>query len=126
MTQHASTLDIRHRAARESWNALPHGGRDAILLRVQCGRSHHLARVCHSADGLVVVSPVRARSHGSRDRVDQPHGDHPVDQWVDYLVIDEPAVDDAIPAWCDCGPRTLSRVDLLQWLSAGERRVIVN
>lgn len=126
MTQHAATSEARHRAAREAWAALPHGGHDAVRLRVQCGASHHVATVYNTVEGLVVVTAVRARSHGSRDRVDEPHGDQAVEHWVDFLASDEPADDDALPAWCDCGHRTLSRRELIAWIAAGEHRVIVD
>ena len=126
MTQQATSSDIRHRAAAQAWAAIPHGGRDRVRLRVQCARSHHVATVYDTADGLVVVTPVRGRSHGSRDRVDELHGDHSLDPWVDFLAIDEGHDDATVPSWCDCGPRTLSRGDMLRWIAAGEHRVVVD
>ena len=38
----------------------------------------------------------------------------------------DPLTDDTVPAWCDCGPRTLSRVAMLEWIAAGEHRVVVD
>lgn len=126
MTQQAATNEARHQEAMAAWTALPHGGHDAVRLHVHCARGHHLAVVYDTAGGPVVVTSIRARSHGSRDRVDQPHGDHTAGHFVDFLV--EPAVteDDPVPAWCDCGHRTLSRVAVADWVSAGERRVTVD
>jgi hypothetical protein len=126
MTQQAAPNEARRRAARDAWAALPHGGHDAVRLQVQCGRSHHVATVYDTGDGFVIVTRVRARSHGSRDRVDEPHGDQAVAQWIDFLATADPTSDDAVPAWCDCGHRTLSRADMQGWITAGERRVIVD
>ena len=38
----------------------------------------------------------------------------------------DPLADDSVPAWCDCGRRTLSRSAMLEWIAAGERRVVVD
>lgn len=127
MTQHASTHESRQQAARDAWAVLPHGGRDAIRLQVQCARSHHVATVYDTPAGWVFVAPVRGHAHGSRDRVDEPHGSHQVDTWIDLIApTDDLVVDDSVPAWCDCGPRTLSRDAMLAWIAAGERRVVVD
>lgn len=127
MAQQDTTHATRRQRAHDAWAALPHGGHDAVRLRVQCGRSHHVATVYDTAAGRVFVAPIRAHSHGSRDRVDEPHGDHDIETWVDLLDADgDPLTDDTVPAWCDCGPRTLSRVAMLEWIAAGERRVVVD
>lgn len=127
MTQHASTHESRQQAARDSWAALPHGGRDSIRLQVQCARSHHVATVYDTPAGWVFVAPVRGHAHGSRDRVDEPHGGHQVDTWIDLIApADGLVADDSVPAWCDCGPRTLSRSAMLAWIAAGERRAVVD
>lgn len=127
MTQRASTHEFRRQAARSAWAELPHGGRDSIRLDVQCARSHHVAVVYDTSAGRVFVAPVRGHSHGSRDRVDEPHGSHAVETWVDMLeAADDPLIDDSVPAWCDCGPRTLSRAAMLEWIAAGEHRVVVD
>jgi hypothetical protein len=127
MTQRQSTTESRHQAAHDAWSALPHGGRDAIRLQVQCARSHHVATVYDTPLGWVVVAPVRAHSHGSRDRVDEPHGSHDIDTWIDLIApVDDQFVDDAVPAWCDCGHRTLSRSAMLGWIGAGERKVVID
>ena len=127
MTQRQSIHESRRRVAHDAWAALPHRGRDAIRLQVQCARSHHVATVYDTAAGWVVVAPVRAHSHGSRDRIDQPHGGHPVESWTDLIApVDDPLVDDAVPAWCDCGQRALSRATMLEWMAAGERKVLID
>jgi hypothetical protein len=78
--------------------------------------------------GFVYVAPVRARSHGSGDLPDEPRGDQEAHRWFDLLSERERAttVDDALPAWCGCGHRTLSRAAVLQWLASGERRVVID
>lgn len=126
MKQQQSTHESRRQAARDAWAALPHGGRDAVRLQVQCARSHHVASVYDTAAGWVFTAPVRGRSHGSRDRIDEPHGSHEVATWIDLIApMDDPHVDDSVPAWCDCGRRTLSRAEMLGWIAAGERKVVV-
>ena len=118
--------DLRSRQAGRALTALAHGGRDAITLRVQCARSHHIATVYATELGLVYAAPVRARSHGAFDLPDEPHGGHEPPRWLDLLEVAPPAGDDALPAWCDCGHRTLSRAEVLAWIAAGEHRVIVS
>jgi len=127
MTTPTRTHDDRSRLAQAAWSALPHGGHDAIRLRVQCAHSHHVAAVYATEVGLVYAAPVRARAHGSFDLPDEPHGDQHPHRWFDLLDTSAgPTVDDALPAWCDCGPRTLSRATLLQWLDDGEHRVVID
>ncbi|WP_191279654.1 hypothetical protein [Nocardioides flavus (ex Wang et al. 2016)] len=61
-------------------------------------------------------------SHGSKDRIDTGHHGSPSGaELVDLL--DAPEAEDALPAWCDCGPRTLSRTALLAHLRDGTRTV---
>lgn len=118
--------DLRARQADRALASLPHGGHDAITLRVQCGKSHHVATVYDTAAGLVYAAPVRARSHGSFDLPDEPHSGHQPRRWLDLLEVPTPAGDDALPAWCDCGHRTLSRAEVRTWVAEGEHRVIVD
>jgi hypothetical protein len=125
MTMTASTG--RHELAQQAWSALPHGGRNEVRLQVQCSRAHHMAKLYETGAGLVYVAPLRAHSHGSRDRFDRPHGEAKPGRFFDLLGdADEHTVDDALPAWCDCGPRTLSRAALHEWLAAAEHHVIVD
>lgn len=126
MTTAIGSHDVRSARAAKALAALPHGGRDAIVLRVQCARSHHVATVYDTAQGLVYAAPVRARSHGDHDLPDEPHGDHAPHRWLDLLEGPRDASDDTLPAWCDCGHRVLSRADVLAWIADGEHRVIVD
>lgn len=128
MTSGRTQHDDRSRVAEAAWAGLQHGGHDAVRLRVQCGRGHHVAAVYGTEVGFVYVAPVRARSHGSSDLPDEPRGDQEPHRWFDLISEGEGAmtIDDALPAWCDCGHRSLSRAALLQWLAAGERRVVID
>lgn len=103
---------------------LPHGGRDAVRLQVQCARSHHLAKVFDTDSGLAYQSTVHGRAHGRRDRLDDAHGVGQAHHWSDLL--DGDPADDALPAWCECGQRTLSRAAVQRWLHDGEKRVVVD
>jgi hypothetical protein len=116
--------DERRHAAESAWRRLPHGGRDEVTLRIQCGSSHHIAAVYRTDAGPVYAATVHARSHGRADRPDEPHGATDPEVWCDLLVAD--ADDDALPAWCACGHRTLSRAAVREWLAAGEHRVVVD
>lgn len=113
---------VREREARQAWTALPHGGRDAVILQVHCAAGHHLAKVADTPVGRVVVSTLRSRSHGDRDRPDSPHTPDRAHVAVDLLDV---LGDDVIPAWCDCGHRVLSRAVLITWVQAHERRVVM-
>lgn len=73
---------------------------------------------------MVQTTPGR-RAHGDRDRFDEPHhGGREHRHWQDFLVADRFA-DDSLPAWCDCGPWTLSREQIASWLNKQERRVVL-
>lgn len=96
---------------------------------VSCRRGHHVAAVYTVQHGLLVyAATVGVRPHGSRDFVDTGHsGDTRGRTFVDYLDLggDDLVGDDALPAGCECGPRTLSRSDLLGEMAAGARHKIV-
>lgn len=113
---------LRERRAREAWTSLPHGGRDAVILQVQCSSGHHVAKVADTPEGRVVVTTLRSRSHGDRDRPDSPHTPDRAHSAIDFL---DGVDDDVVPAWCDCGHRVLSRADLRDWLAVHERRVVM-
>jgi len=125
MLKEYATTTQRSEAARSAWYGLPEGGHDAATLHVQCTRSHHLAVVFDTPDGLVYRSTLRPRSHGSKDRLDELHGNAEPGRYFDFLEPG-PGVDDALPAWCDCGPRTLSRASVASWAAAHEHRVVVD
>ncbi len=115
----------RELLAHTLWDALPHGGRDAVVMQVQCAEGHHVAKVFTTRAGDVIRTTVRPRSHGSRDLPDRPHSPHGVHHHLDMLAVDD-VQDDEIPAWCDCGPRSLSRSAVLDWRAAGDTRVVVD
>lgn len=117
----------RSQAAQTAWSSLPHGGHDKVRLQVQCAHGHHIAAVYATALGPVFVATVHSHSHGSRDLPDVPHGSQQPNRWFD-LLDDAGAsmVGDELPAWCDCGHRTLSRSAVRQWLQAGEHRVVID
>ena len=125
MTEQLHTHHDRSEVAEAAWVDLPHGGRDAVRLQVQCGAGHHIAAVYRTPAGLVYMATVRSRSHGDHDLPDEPHDQAP-HHWFDLLEVEHPTVDDALPAWCDCGHRSLSRVAVLDWISTGEHRVVVD
>ncbi|MFS8102212.1 hypothetical protein LFM09_34320 [Lentzea alba] len=109
-------------AARAALDSLGAHRRDARRLSVRCSRSHHVASVYVTPAGLVYASVIGPHSHGSRDRVDEPH--HGASHGTELVEPLEggPLVDDALPASCECGPRVLSRADLLRALAQGRRR----
>ncbi len=113
----------REQRAREAWKALPQGSRSALVLQVQCASGHHIAKVFDTHEGAVVVTTVRSHSHGDRDLPDEPHTPHGAREYVDLLEAGEL---DAIPAWCDCGHRVLSRQELRAWMAARDQRIIVD
>ena len=126
MTSSMGSHDERSRQAEQALAAIPHGGRDAITLRVHCAKSHAVAKLYDTSEGLVYVGPVRAPSHGSFDLPDSPHSGHETKRWLDLLAVNPAVSDDAMPAWCDCGQRTLSRAEVLKWIAAGEHRVVID
>ncbi len=125
MSNGGSITADRVAEARRAYAELPHGGHDDAVLHVQCANSHHVAIVYATPAGLVYRAQVHPRSHGSRDRVDEPHGATPPEWLIDFVEAG-PDADDALPAWCDCGARTLSRAALASWVAAHEGRVVVD
>ncbi len=115
----------RSQSAQRAWKVLPHGGHDRVRLQVQCAKGHHVAFVYDTAVGRVYVATVRPHSHGQMDLPDKPHGSAEPERWFDLLDADGEPLDE-LPAWCDCGHRTLSRAALRDWISAGERRVVID
>ena len=93
-------------------------------LSVQCARSHHLAAVYETEVGLVYHAVEGPHAHGSKDFVDTAHhGRSRGTEYVD-LLAGGPVSDDGLPAWCDCGPHTLSRSDLMRSAADGEVRTV--
>lgn len=124
MTTQSTGREERELLAMRAIERLPHGGRDEVVLHVQCSRSHHLAKVFDTDAGLAYQATVHGHAHGHRDRIDDPHGAGEVHHWSDLLDAD-PA-DDALPAWCECGQRMLSRAAVRRWIDAEDKRVVVD
>jgi hypothetical protein len=112
-------------AARAALESLGAHRADARRLSVRCSRSHHVASVYVTPAGLVYTSLVGPHAHGSRDRVDEPHHAASHGSEVVEPLEGNPLADDALPASCECGPRVLSRADLLRALAQGRRRLDV-
>jgi len=124
-TQHS--LSEREHLARTALERLGRQRSEAARLHVNCAHSHHLATVFDTPEGLVYTATVHGRSHGRRDREDTPHRPHDEAHYVDLLApADGAMADDHLPAWCDCGQRSLSRAALVDWIGAGARRVVVD
>ena len=112
----------RARAARTEVDALAHGGARAELLRIDCPRSHHVARVLQTAAGPVYETTPAAHAHGDRDRYDGPHHGAGRQTWVDFL----DGGDDPLPAGCECGPRALDRIEVRRRLATGAQRWVLD
>jgi hypothetical protein len=127
MSTSALTPAQRRQTARTALADLGSKRAEHKQISVQCSRSHHVATVYATPAGPVYVAVTGPRAHGSRDRHDAAHHNntHGVEQ-VDLLVDSrDPMVDDALPASCECGPRTLSRSELLRVIAEGKRRLRV-
>lgn len=111
MTSQART-DRRRRSAERALEALGPARGDHQRLSVQCPHGHHVAAVFETEAGLVVRAVTGPHAHGSKDFVDTAH--HGGTHGVVYVDLLEPAstTDDVLPAWCDCGPRNLSRAEI--------------
>lgn len=117
--------DRRDRAARALAD-LPSQRSERQRLGVQCRRAHHLATVHMTGQGLVYESRTGPHSHGSKDFIDTGRrGSRGGEKYVDMLA-GEPEADDGLPAWCDCGPHTLSRRELLRSIGRGVRVVRID
>ena len=98
-------------------------------MRIACGANHHVAAVYETGIGLVYRSQIRRHGHGDRDLPDNPRAGSKPKPWFDLLEsseVDLDQADDQLPAWCECGPRMLSRASVLRWVAEGERRVIID
>lgn len=72
------------------------------------------------------VARTGPHSHGRRDFIDTGrHGSRGGGEFIDLLIV-TPVEDDELPAWCDCGNRTLSRRELLRLLDTDQRTVHVD
>ncbi len=117
----------RVEAARSAYEDLGPDKRSATALDIQCDRGHHLAKVYRTPVGLVYVAAKRSHSHGQRDQPDTGHSAGKIDDVVEPLPesapVDSP---DSLPAWCDCGQHNLLPAAVLEWISDGEHRVVID
>ena len=114
---------VRRRAATEALDELGTALREHELLSIQCAHGHHLGTVYETAAGLVVRTVTGPHAHGSKDRLDTPHHAAPRGSVLTDLLVSPRGVDDDVPAWCDCGPRLLSRTTLAAEIRLGRRTV---
>lgn len=117
----------RRAAARAAVEALDERRDEHVRLRVRCAENHHVATVYDTTIGLVYTSRIGGHAHGSKDFVDVAHHDARHGVLVADLVDPGPEeiAEDELPASCECGPRTVSRADVMRALAAGERRILV-
>jgi hypothetical protein len=110
-TRRASVADRRH-TAYVALEELGGPRSESLRLEVLCAKSHRVAAVYDTPAGLVYTTTIGPHAHGSRDFVgtEQRHGCRGK-EYTD-LLRGGALVDDALPAWCGCGPRTLSRAEL--------------
>ena len=120
MSQARTDSETRRQAARAALDVLGSHRGDRQRLGVQCPRSHHVAFVYDTEAGPVFWARTGPHAHGSKDFVDTGHHGAERAEYVDLLEAARGA-DDTLPAWCDCGPQTLSRSALLGTVHAGER-----
>ncbi len=110
--QNDTTPTERRAAALEALDALGDDRDERALLRVRCGRSHHVAAVFSTSAGVVFESRVGPHAHGDRDFVDAAHhASRHGSRYVDVLDAGRYA-DDLVPAACECGMHELSRAEM--------------
>ena len=114
---------LRQRQATEALDELGTALREHELLSIQCAHGHHLGTVYETAAGLVVRTLTGPHAHGSKDRLDTPHHAAPRGAVLTDLLVTAQGAQDDVPAWCDCGPRLLSRATLTAEVRHGRRTV---
>lgn len=98
---------------------------DHEVLLVECRQGHRVAAVYETSVGTVFVSRIGPHAHGDMDLPDTGHRvERPGEEFVDTL--EAQFADDGLPAWCDCGNRTLSRSSLADDIAANQRTVLVD
>ncbi|RDI51131.1 hypothetical protein [Nocardia mexicana] len=113
----------RRRAAQRALDDLGQRRNSHILLRVRCGRNHHVATVFDTIAGPVYESTIGPHAHGHRDFVDEPHhAHHHGTRHVDFLDA-ELLTTEPLPAACECGNHELSRPELQQAIDTQRRTV---
>ncbi len=116
----------RQARARDALDALGDERDDRALVRVRCGRSHHVAAVFDTSAGPVFESLIGPHAHGGdRDFVDTAHhGDRKGTRFVDVLDAGRFA-DDLVPATCECGTHELSRAELQHAVDVNQRTIFL-
>ncbi|GGN93805.1 hypothetical protein [Nocardia rhizosphaerihabitans] len=119
-TEDTASPSERHRVARRAVDELGTERDSHVLLRVRCGRSHHVAAVYDTAAGAVYESVVGPHAHGRRDFVDEPH--HRATHGTRYidLLNGGPLTDDQLPASCECGSFHVSRTEVRRAMDEGK------
>ena len=135
MTRSPTATSIRRGSALEALDRLGTSPSDSAVLTVHCAAGHHVGALYRTPDGLVWAGIPHAHSHGGRDFVDAAHhGGHRDSPWVDWVSsgrylgggVDAVRPGDPLPAGCECGPRSLSRLRLLEAVAAGDHRLILD
>lgn len=117
----ADRRNIAHAALEE----LGGGRSDSLRLEVLCANSHRVAAVYDTPAGLVYTTTTGPHAHGSRDFVGTEQRQGCRGKEYADLLRGEALVDDALPAWCGCGPRSLSRAELAAAVSGHRRHLHV-
>jgi hypothetical protein len=114
-----TSTENRRRLATVALASLGRSRPDHQRLSVQCPHGHHVATVFDTDLGLVVRTLTGPHGHGSKDFLDTAH--HAATHGQVYVDVLDPGAtaDDALPAWCDCGPRSLSRAELRRAVRPG-------
>jgi hypothetical protein len=94
-------------------------------LEVLCADSHRVAAVYDTSAGLVYATTIGPHAHGSRDFVGTEQRQGCRGKEYTDLLRGDALVDDGLPAWCGCGPRTLSRAELTAAVSDHRRHLHV-
>ncbi|WP_228000265.1 hypothetical protein [Nocardia australiensis] len=113
----------RQLAARRAVDDLGQGRDDHAVLRVRCGRSHHVATVFDTTVGAVYESSVGPHAHGHRDFVDEPHHASRTGTRFADLLDGDRFTDDLVPAHCECGSYELSRTDMRRAIDADQHTI---
>ena len=115
----------REVVARHALDDLGNGRDDHALLRVRCGRSHHVAAVFDTSAGPVFESLLGPHAHGDRDFIDTAHhGSVHGTRYVDILEAGH-FTDDLVPARCECGIYELSRTEMQRAIKAHQRTILL-
>jgi hypothetical protein len=123
MSNTLSATARRRRQATDALAALGNARSEHQLVSLQCQHAHHVAAVVDTPAGAVYVTRIGQHGHGSRDFVDTGHhGARGGGEYADLLAAG-PGADEHLPAWCDCGPRTLFRGDVIDFVASRQRTV---